>query len=84
MLLLLIIYVVCVGHTRGCQNSANGTRMISCIVSSVIIVLCFFQIIVNISSPFFYRNKLLLIRILIHFVICFCLFSLVNNNEGNI
>ena len=47
-------------------NHANGTRMLSCIVSSIIIYLCFFQIIVNyFIIVLLYRNKLFLILILI-------------------
>ena len=42
-------------RSRQCTRmlSANGTRMLSCIVSSIIMDLRFFQIIVNISSFFF-------------------------------
>ena len=43
-------------------NHANGTRLLSCIVSSIIIDLCFFQIIVNyVIIAFLYRNKHFLI-----------------------
>ena len=50
-------------------NYANGTRMLSCIDSSIIIYLFFFQIIVNISLCFFF--------IVIHYFLF--LFVLINS-----
>ena len=48
-----------------CGNHANGTRNLSCIVSSIIICLYVFQIIMNYCIIVFrYRNKLILIPIL--------------------
>ena len=47
-------------------NHANGTRMLSCIVSSIIIDLCTFQIIVNISSSFFFIFFIVIITIFLY------------------
>ena len=58
--------LLCLHYNLG-GNHANGTRMLSCIVSSIIIYLCLFQIIVNyFIIVLLYRNKLFLILILIN------------------
>ena len=58
---------LCLHYNIG-GNHANGTRMLSCIVSSIIIYLCLFQNIVNyFIIVLLYRNKLFLILILFLF-----------------
>ena len=55
------LLLLCLHYNIG-GNHANGTRMLSCIVSSIIIYLCLFQIIVNyFIIVLLYRNKLFLI-----------------------